>query len=141
MDENVTTANPVARAIALAPSLSADLAGELLREVSFVEERGACLCFDLVSGFAPVEPALLSLEVRTVLLGCFAKDPDQVREVTAAVHPSGLLVAWHWDGDGTLIFQSGDWLLCNSDCKKSYGWTRDELDWVREVIDSPTYYE
>ncbi len=44
------------------------------------------------------------------------------------VHYDGnILVAWYWDGDGTLLFREGDKAAINHDCKKDYEW-----EWIKE---------
>ena len=34
------------------------------------------------------------------------------------------LMAYHWDGDGTLLFETPYYILRNSDCKKNYTWIK-----------------
>ena len=120
------------QAIEIAPLLSADTAGELLREMSFAEEHGCYTSFDLIPGFLPVDPFTLELSVRTALAGCFANSQDEVKDITAFRHDrSKMLIAWRWDGDGSLVFKTDDFMLSNTDCKKSYGWERHAKgDWV-----------
>lgn len=32
------------------------------------------------------------------------------------------VVAWHWDGDGTLYIKADNIAVINTDCKKDHGW-------------------
>lgn len=119
-------------ALALAPHVDANTAGELLRELCFVGGYGCYSTFDLVDGFEKVAPETLSLPVRTALAGCWAKDAQTIERMDSYVHrETGLGVAWYWDGDGTLVFKRGELFLYNSDCKKDHGWEAlGRGDWV-----------
>jgi len=37
---------------------------------------------------------------------------------------TNVLMAYHWDGDGTLLFETPHYLLINYDCKKNYTWIK-----------------
>jgi hypothetical protein len=107
------------------------------------ERYGCYSCFDVVDAFEVVEPADLSLAVRTALLGCDAETPELFCQIDAYKHRSlPLGVAWHWDGDGTLLFRTPDGILFNGDCKKSYEWERYQPgDWIDDYVQGRTAYD
>lgn len=119
-----------------------DMEGEILRSSFFVGEGlGAYSNFDLHQGFCALEAGD---ELHSRLVGFLFADfwfmnddsPEALHEKNdetsrAALFSDGKnVVAWWWDGDGTLLVgtlgKSGepDKLLLNDDCKKTYGWRR-----------------
>lgn len=107
------------------PFEGADSLGEILRSWAFKESYGCYSCFDLIEGF---ERRPVTTGIATWILGhgLDPNDSDDLEVITRgfyAVHPNGIEVAWHWDGDGTLVFRLPDGtVVANDDCKKDYGW-------------------
>lgn len=101
--------------------------GETLRDVVFVKhddlDFGCYTTFKLSNGFSKVEDSHL----RGILSDIVCAGQEDHAE---AYINGNILVAWFWDGDGTLFIGSKD--LCgnisgavNYDCKKKSGW-----EWV-----------
>jgi len=106
---------------------SYDACGEMLRQVTFVggkDDVGCYSTFDVAPGFKPVKAgeALFEAMWQRIPSG---DDYEEISRITAHYNPLlGLLVAWHWDGDGHLYFDSLPlgFAIENTDCKKGYGW-------------------
>jgi hypothetical protein len=130
------------KAVQIAPSLSPNVAGEMLREAAFTADGYGCYSnFNLRDGFDPFPPECLGLHDLTLLVGCFAKDPETLSGVSAFHHKvSGAWLAWHWDGDGTLLFRTRDHVWVNSDCKKDYKWEHSPT-WAADCVLNDKYYE
>lgn len=94
--------------------------GEALRQYCFVPDEyggtyGCYETFKLRSEFKPVTNAK-DFNLMLEILGNVDGDPiDCFTNGT-------VIVAWHWDGDGTLVFKEGDKVAVNTDCKKDYVW-------------------
>lgn len=101
--------------------------GELLRDISFTAEGMGCYeNFDLVPGFEKIEN--ISPLVLFEIMGEFALEPKEASRAEGYHNPDlGISVYWHWDGDGTLLFDCEAFTLVNHDCKCSYGWSPVDL--------------
>lgn len=101
--------------------------GELLRDYCFVPDKygnslGCYSTFDLRSSFLAVP---LPPDVERFLLG--EPDPEwsnreEGLKSVSCYSDGNILVAWFWDGDGTLYFREGNRAVINDDCKKDYVW-------------------
>lgn len=104
-----------------AASESDDFLGELLRAVAFTSEGYGCYeNFDLIAGFKPVIPS-------PALISHLTGETDE--SINAFYSEAlDLFVAWYWDGDGTLYFDSGIFgrAVWNTDCKKPWDWEETE---------------
>lgn len=103
--------------------MHADIIGEYLRDLFFDQSSGQIGCYSTFAVNDWVER--ISDDVRYDEY--MEEDEIWYRFRTDA---AGCLVTmeYHWDGDGTLRFLFGDYILENTDCKKSYGW---ELEPIR----------
>ena len=114
---------------------SADEFGEALRDYCFVpneygQDFGCYSTFDLLPEFSPSIPSEWIVEL---LIG---KKPspenddfdwgDERKRINCFSSPH-CVVAWFWDGDGSLYVSDRKRAALNNDCKKSYGWK-----WVKE---------
>ena len=107
-----------------------DIAGELLRELVFKQEENALGCyntFDLNAGFVAVDKCdNRFLKLTHCLYGAYIENNEVEWEisVTHVFENEKFIVAWYWDGDGTLgIYVKEDGIFfVNDDCKKTYGW-------------------
>jgi hypothetical protein len=114
--------------------LSPDVAGELLRELTFVGEGYGCY-----STFEVRDGAVQWGEESRRKFWLQLEDPndDEASEralelagwgegYTYTLGPVVVNVCWYWDGDGCLAFQvrgpDFERVVENTDCKKSYGW-------------------
>jgi len=95
-----------------------DVAGELLRELFFDQSKkntlGCYNTFELKEG-----------------LTTYQEDMDDEKWTVCIQHFDDLSIfmKYHWDGDGTLLFEhypeldgDDDWGLINDDCKKTGNW-------------------
>lgn len=108
-----------------------DIVGETLREFVWGnEEEGCYMTFDptVPDNWEEVSPKELTLHQLESILGyciyeegCLEEGLDRLT-VLKYKSPFSLLVAWHWDGDGTLYFNEAGRETINYDCKKNYGW-------------------
>lgn len=102
-------------------TFDADFIGELLRKISFIgngEVYGCYSTFELISSYQRIKTPIALAEY-------IAWDADEQGRIESFYSRElDLLVAWYWDGDGTLYFDSGlfDCAVWNNDCKKDYGW-------------------
>lgn len=114
----------------------ADVLGELLRNLTFAPGGFGCYStFDVRDGVTPVAELITedSWFFQAMVTHCGSK--EYIQEFFDGGHlykfhgHNDLYVAWHWDGDGTLVFFFKDrFLLQNTDCKKSHGWGVHPLD-------------
>jgi hypothetical protein len=104
-------------------TIDPQILGELLRNLTFTDDGFGCYeNFDVREGFVPI----------TDIPKFFYKEP--VHEYNSAMFDDTIGVKaytnlewnvyWQWDGDGTLIFEIGDFYLYNDDCKKALRWTK-----------------
>lgn len=95
--------------------------GELLRAQFFVQngEYGGYNNFDLTDSFSLVKRPNAWIEK--------AEDGDIYYTTHCHNDDSKIFVAWHWDGDGTLVISDGERIAINTDCKKSHGWQWAEM--------------
>lgn len=92
--------------------------GERFRLHCFLEETGCYSCFDLHNGFRP------SVITPSVIDDYFSYlDAEEINGLQC-FYDGRIWVAWHWDGDGDLLFYDEEDGVCvvNSDCKKDYVW-------------------
>ena len=106
--------------------------GEALLKYSFVGEgRGCYSNFTLRDSFKKYDKGKLTFA--NFLVGVWPDDLLECAEYKAGVEEiscfkdedTGLIVAWLWDGDGSLAFlidEKKKIFLENSDIKKSYNW-------------------
>lgn len=99
---------------------SSNALGELFRSYAFdcdETEVGCYSCFDLAESFEKIKDKGILKDI-SELLGL-----DEGEHFEASQDKeSGLVVAWFWEGDGTLLFIYDEIVVCNTDCKKNYGW-------------------
>jgi len=112
----------------------ANLLGEFLRDVSFKGPGYGCYDTFLVhdSFNQSLPPDKMIQECKDILVGgpSLNVDPEDMRLFEEQykelqIYYSNLynlLVAWLWDGDGALYFNTGEHKLINTDCKKSTNW-------------------
>jgi hypothetical protein len=114
---------------------------ELYRTLTFKYETGCYSCFDVEDGFEEQDSKNIPLLIRTLLAGSYAKDPVEIsRMYWFRNHEKDLDVFWLWDGDGILVFRLSDGtIVCNDDCKKSYGWS-DDITWAEQVLTDNKYF-
>lgn len=90
--------------------------GELLRKYCFVGDGHGCYdSFELRPEFEKCEPD------QTIVELCCGEYEE--KENISGYRAGSLEVYWFWDGDGTLVFRTPDFLVVNYDCKKDWGWT------------------
>lgn len=97
--------------------MTADEFGEFFRNYFFTKGKG----FGCYANFE-VEPFMMET----------ALSPQKVREHFGEIDSKpyyfvqrdnlSIWMAYHWDGDGTLVVSDGERICINNDCKKSYGW-------------------
>ena len=129
-DPSLQDALQRADAVAYALDEQPDLYGEALRRYLFVGPGLGCYAnFDLRPEFSALDKATpLGAQVLRILFAgqypdCDAREVAQVSLYASATE----LVAWWWDGDGTLLVGELDEgkltrAAVNDDCKKAYGW-------------------
>lgn len=132
---------PAMTAYAITADLSANAAGEFLLSFFNSSARWGYSTHEFQrGGFREIEgvPPLLA---RTLCCGCWANTPGEGDRVAWwRSDEMGLDVFLHWDGDGTIVIQSRDWVLENGDCKNSSGWEWvDEDHWSNNLHED--YYE
>ena len=102
-----------------------NILGELCRELTFLTmnqgELGCYSTFVMRPGFSKIEDRDDLIHLSQIL------SVHNIEEVSAFYHASlKMVVAWAWDGDGTLFFEieEDDSLIgvINIDCKKNHGW-------------------
>jgi hypothetical protein len=105
--------------------------GEVLRSYCFMRDEhggdyGCYSTFALRPDFVKVTP---ESERGQALLKTFCKtygSPEEIREELGAepnLWSNGEIdLAWHWDGDGTLLFTVDGVSVINHDCKKDHDW-------------------
>lgn len=104
---------------------NADVLGEFLRSLTFVSkgplDLGCYSSFELQEGFVKIEDPKDLENISHELMA-------PASEISAYLHPQmSLVVAWYWDGDGSLLFEvqegSTSIVVINQDCKKKHGWS------------------
>ena len=109
--------------------------GETLREYVFVQDKyggdfGCYSTFDVRPEFQLKE---CPPRIAELLMGASSDwhpfhEWEKDRKKRCVYRTNGeIVVAWYWDGDGTLYFKEGDREAINNDCKKGYGW-----EWVEQ---------
>lgn len=94
--------------------------GETLREFVFAEEYGCYTCFDLADRFIECKKEGPCADYYAFIEELFDLEDE---ETTIKVFTDGLvIVAWYWDGDGTLLIKEGYKVAINTDCKKAHEW-------------------
>lgn len=118
--------------------------GEALLHWSFVGRNGQRGCyetFELPKFFEPINAGnqlkkeynkyferadSLIYPEEEIKLNIFIYDQQEVKDEYFYVEPMKLIVAWRWDGDGSLYFRligkEKDIEVINNDCKKDYEW-------------------
>ncbi len=116
-----------------------DTLGEFLRMKCFIpkDKYGCYSTFKLESNFGKIE---FNSELGKKLLKFlydsktkYESNSDEYLEIYTlenfiddykpSLYSNGEInIAWYWDGDGTLLFNTDEFTIINRDCKKSYGW-------------------
>jgi len=106
--------------------------GEFIRDFAFVKHKeydfGCYSTFDLQPDFEPIEKESKQGKKILRLLGWDDLDSygeDIAEEIWkgSSLYTDGIfVVAWYWDGDGTLLVGCDDEFAINDDCKKDYNW-------------------
>ena len=102
-----------------------DIIGELFREWAFVEPFGCYSCFDLIEGFEEdlSDKKYRAIEVLQDGSECEVYCQEVIERASVYYNKEyNVVVAWHWNGDGTLYFKHGETEIVNTDCKKDYTW-------------------
>lgn len=108
--------------------------GEALREYCFLPSNGGIYgcysTFKLRPEFKKFNP---TEDILSILLGHnyrgneYYSGNEVVKiEQNSCFSNGNVIVAWYWDGDGTLYFREGKKAAFNNDCKKDYCW-----EWVK----------
>lgn len=123
----------------LSPNLDPDFCGELLMWYINPEDRWGYMTDKATGSWYEQDKSTASLEILTILQGCFAKVEGNKR-VTMLYNPYHTVKVYlYWDGDGTIVFELPDGnILTNSDMKKSYGWQWNP-EWIYDLPEN--YYE
>ena len=99
--------------INLNPAAKPNVVGEMLRNIFFNEDDGNTGCystFQLRTEITPLPQEVIDDEIFTV--ASYKNDNNQE-----------VIMKYHWDGDGMLLFKFEDGsVLVNDDCKKDYNW-------------------
>jgi hypothetical protein len=133
--------NSYANLVLLKPrskEINPDSLGELLRGDCFLvneQQFGCCSCFDVTEDFVCIENSSQKRAfLEFVWVDCCYDpgdnidprgliDEDDISSLKLYYSKKrGLILAWYWDGDGTLWFVGKDFTIENDDCKKSHGW-------------------
>jgi len=118
--------------------------GEALRHWSFIGRNGERGCYDtfnLPKFFIKLDAASrlnkhynkfynradsICYPDEDIKLNCFIYDQLKIEDKYFKIESIKLIVAWRWDGDGSLYFrligQGKDIEIINNDCKKDYTW-------------------
>ena len=114
--------------ITISPEIDPNAAGEVILSQLNRSARWGYMTQDFDGGDWREIEGVPPLDVRTILLGCFAKCHNEYRRISWwKSDVLGLDLYLYWDGDGCIVIQHADWMLENTDCKKSNEW-----DWVLE---------
>ena len=104
-------------------NISPDIIGEYYREQIFPEQimlgkYGCYSTFEVHTSFGlSNDPKLISQ-----LIEVFDIEEEEKNKIHLYISQD-LLVAWYWDGDGSLFIQDNKGhAVLNDDCKKSSGW-------------------
>jgi hypothetical protein len=112
-------------------TLDADMFGEILRKKSFQDNGFGCYStFDMRPQFYQhTEGALFEKAINMILNHDYGSefDDEDKQELASRImvyysECDDILVAWYWDGDGTLLVGTGGKFSINSDCKKDHYW-------------------
>lgn len=107
--------------------LTLDLAGEVLRYISFTKNGTGCYSnFDLEDDFEEIASTNLPNIAARICLGDDIEDINNIPVFYSK--EKNLMVFWYWDGDGTLGFIDGNRIIFNTDCKKDHDWQEILLD-------------
>lgn len=110
--------------------------GETLREAVFVKKHkndyGCYSTFELNKDFFQVaNGSPVGQEILKMLE--WGDDDFNAEEINKEIEDKAMIytnnkiiVAWYWDGDGTLLFKEGERIAINTDCKKDYTW-----NWIK----------
>jgi hypothetical protein len=112
------------------------LLGEFLRDVTFPESgESGYGCYSTFTTEVTFEEVYKNTPqwdeaIRDILGVPSEDDPNYNEEYYGYVDEAyvyyseiyDILVAWHWDHDGILMFKHGPYKLINTDCKKSTTW-------------------
>jgi hypothetical protein len=118
---------------------NANRVGEALRYLSFLSHNGQLGCyesFDVASYFKKVSRGIYYKRAKEIILpndtdkiSCFVYHQDARKLL--CIEETIVVLAWYWDGDGTLYFRvknnKQDIELFNTDCKDTTYW-----QWVKE---------
>lgn len=118
---------------------NANRVGEALRYWSFLANNGHLGCyesFDVASYFQKVSRGIYYKRAKEIILPndtdkitCFFYHQKAIKELN--IEAMVIVLAWYWDGDGTLYFRvkndKQDIELFNTDCKDTTYW-----QWVKE---------
>lgn len=112
-----------------------NLFGEIMRDAVFIQDRekwlyGCYSTFELKDGFEEItsgeqyEIALKKILKNNFSYGYDEEDEKELQEKLKVYYNKerGILAAWYWDGDGTLLVAINGKFAINDDCKKSYRW-------------------
>lgn len=120
-------------------TMDADTAGELLLdELTPPDQRHLRWGYSTTDYdtelYEDVPTEELSLTTLTHLLGCYAKDPNEIARVKSIRHKElGFTVHLHWDGDGCVVINLPDGnCLVNDDIKSPRYWEWNP-DWVNDL--------
>jgi hypothetical protein len=102
--------------------------GEYLRDESFIKvnkfDYGCYSTFELQPNFKQITG-----NRRLRLLGklmnfdfCCRKISENLFAYVRFDNNQPLIIAWYWDGDGTLLFATKSFIIINTDCKKDDCW-------------------
>lgn len=118
---------------------SPNVIGEILRAWAFPADGYGCYStFELRPEFSKKEPSAREFEFLWGRKfdpdsdedGWGSQDKEEIKNIRWFVHPNGIEVGWHWDGDGVLAFFSKelesedcDGSVVNHDCKHDDEWS------------------
>ena len=125
--------------VSITPKLNPNFCGELLMWHINPDDRWGYRTDKTTEGWYEQDKSTASLEILTLLQGCFAKVEGN-KPVTMLYNPDfGVRVYLYWDGDGCIVIELPDGnILTNGDMKKSYSWEWNP-DWIYDLPEN--YYE
>ncbi len=98
-----------------------DIIGEALRNYCFVGPGFGCYeSFELRPEFIRM-PSNGELS-KQIIPYLETDETDKINIYISVVKDDAIIVAWFWDGDGTLVFICNNQVFRNNDCKKDHGW-------------------
>ena len=115
-----------------------DVFGEALRDYCFVPDEygndvGGYNTFELRESFSPT-PKHIAADFILMILKSeqwwgekYFWEAERASEaferfMESCYSDGNIILAWHWDGDGTLAFKYKGKIALNNDCKKVYVW-------------------